>query len=411
MTPMLRHRREHAVAKADLGSTPRAPEVAVFDECDTANLGNRATHRAMRDFFIECGWRVSAHGVGSLVPAAERDVNMRAPVACRERSRAAAMLAPHTQRTLRAIRQRYRMLRLLPRLRRVDAIAVGGGALLTDADLHFPQSLAALTETARLLDKPLLCLGCSAEGAWSARGEQHIRRFLAACQMIAARDEATAARIARLLGRPVPLIGDFCLTEASVLRDWHWRAPRHALAINVCRLPEPWSAVQERYENALVALAHHLARNARAHGLREIRLFTTGTPDDVLPAQRVRTRLGGDRTKLLLPQNLEQLTTALQGSALVVASRLHAAILALAESAPIVGLSPGPKLRKYFSTMDIDQYAFDLSNAERLIGWLGRADYDAILAEQHRALLRAPVWAGRMEVRRALQSVARARTE
>lgn len=381
------------------------PEIAAFGEWESTNLGDRAIHHGVLQFFTECGWNVSSYGLGPLTPVAAGAADKEVAPAMSER-RAALWLAPPIKRALRAFRQRYRMRRLLPLLSQAQAISVGGGAVLSDANLHFPQSLAMLTEAARVLNKPLFCLGCSAEGSWSSRGNEMIREFIASCTVVAPRDEATAERIATVLRRPVPIFGDFCLTEARVLTDGLWRRPRHGLAVNVFRVPPPWSAAQERYEDALVALINHLVQSDTRCGPRPIRIFTTNTPDDAIPAQRVFTRLAGEGAELHLPRSLDELTGLLRESALVIASRLHGAILALAENALVVGFSPVPKLNNYFSTMGLGEYSFDLHGGARLAGWLDGADYESILAVQRRALLRAPAWAGRAQARSVLESIA-----
>jgi polysaccharide pyruvyl transferase WcaK-like protein len=382
------------------------PEVAVFGECNTANLGDRAIHREALFFFAECGWRTSSYSLGSLAPAKTEAGGRKGPPVTSRLKSVALDRVPRVKCALREVRQRYNMQRLLPRLAQVQAISVSGGAVLSDLNLHFPQSLAMLTKAGRLLDKPLLCLGCSAEGSWSARGEEKIREFLAACSVVAARDEATAERIASVLCRPVPVFGDFCLTEARMRNDGRWQHPRHGLAINVCGIPAPWHAAQQRYEDALVALANRLTRSMAERSPQPIRIFTTGTAEDAIPAQRVFARLAGDGVELHRPHSLDELTMVLRGSAMVIASRLHGAILALAEQAPVIGLSPSPKLRNFLSTMDLGEYSFTVDDGARLIRWLERTDYGSIRTAQRRALLHAPVWPGRMQVREALESIA-----
>lgn len=399
-------RRDDArLADAAAGGRGLQPEVAAFGEWDTSNLGDRGIHEGVLRFFGECGWRVGSYAIGSLTPVSADAAGGGSTPAVRGRIGAALGIAPGLKRALRRIRQRVRMNALLPRLRPAQAIMVGGGELLSDRGLHFPQSLAVIGEASRRLDKPLLCLGCGAEGPWSARGAEMIRKFLAGCSLVAARDRDSAERIAALLGRPVPVFGDFCLSE-GLLRRGAWSRRRQAVAINVQRIPEPWSAAQDRYEDALVALASRLMHLAVWHGLKTVRIFTTGPAEDALPAQRVFERLGGNGIELHVPASLEQLSGMLRECALVVASRLHAGILGLAEGAPAVGFCPQPKLRKFFSTVGIGDYSFDLNAGARLIHRLEEAGCAAILAEQRDRVMHAPIWADRTRVRRELGSIA-----
>ena len=318
--------------------------------------------------------------------------------------RKAVPLHPRIKCVLRELRQRYRMRRLLPQLGRARAIVVGGGGLLSDDNLHFPQSLAVVAESARRLNIPLYCLGCSVEGQWSAKGADKIRKFLAACAAVAARDHFTAGRVEAVRRSPVPVFGDFCLTEAQLLEEGNWSHSRQALAINVRRIPARSDALQERYEEVLVELATRLIRSG-AERLKTIRIFTTGTLHDVVPAQRVFARLGAMGVELRLPRSLDELTGVLRESALVIASRLHGAILGLAAGAPVVGFSSTPKMHNFFSTMGIGPYCFDVDASVQLMNLIGGADQASIFAAQRHALVHAPVWATRAQVRRALGSI------
>jgi polysaccharide pyruvyl transferase WcaK-like protein len=381
------------------------PEIAVFGEWNTHNLGDRAIHESVVRFCAECGWEPVSYAIGSLTPVVRGRANGAGAPA---RWRAALDAAPRLKRVLREVRQRARMRELLGPLDRMRAIIVGGGALLSDWNLHFPQSLAVLADAARRLGKPVFCLGCGAEGPWSAPAERKIRTFLDACTFVAARDEATAARVAQLLGRPIPVFGDFCLgTEAPAARNGA-RTPRSVYAINVQQLAAPWAAMQEGYEAAVVALADRMSSETAADRTPEIRIFTTGTAEDVAPARRVFARIsagGGDlAAALVLPGKLDELFDLLDASSFVVASRLHAGILAVARGAAVVGFSPQPKLRECFSTLGIGGYGFDLDAADRIVRSMGEPG--AIAAWQRECVSQAPVWACRMQVREKLETLA-----
>ena len=374
------------------------PEVAVFAEWNAPDLGERAIHREVLRFFSDCGWQTSSYGLGTLVP---RPTHGNGGGAHEPEH------PPPASQALREVRQGYRMVRLLRPLSRVQAVAVGGGALLSDVNLHFPQSLAMVAEAARLLAKPLLCLGCSADGSWSERGAEKISGFLDSCSLVAARDQATADRVGGILGRPVPVFGDFCLTENHVARTGYSSYPRAALSLNVCQLPDPGSASQQQYEDTLVALGLHLAHLAPGPGRCMIRVFTSGAQEDSDAARRVVTRLARLNPELHVPTELGELVDLLRTSVLVIASSLHGAVLPLAEGVPVVAFSPMTGLRDFLSTMGLQRYSFDLAEGARLAHWLSTTPSDTILAEQRRALVSAPVWLARAQIRSTLESVAR----
>ncbi|HEU0224050.1 MAG TPA: polysaccharide pyruvyl transferase family protein [Steroidobacteraceae bacterium] len=400
----------NAAATLPAGDERRArPEAAVFGEWNTSNLGDRGIHDGVLRFFSECGWDARSYGLSTLTPVPADAANRPASAPVPGRVVGVLGRVPPLKRVLRGARQRVRIAALSPRLRHSQAIVVGGGALLSDANLHFPQSLVRLARAARRLGKPLVCLGCSVEGEWSAPGSRMIGEFLDACEVIAVRDHATAGRLAAVIGAPPPVFGDFCLWESRIMEGGGSPQERHSYAINVSQLPGPWAGAQEHYEDALVALISRLAR--RAQGRRAgIRIFTTGTAEDARAAQRVFGRIDAVGAELHLPGNLAQLSSMLRTSAVAVSTRLHAAILALAEQTPVVGFSAGPKLRNYFATLGIRRCAYDVADQAQLMDWLAQADYGELYSEQRRALVHSPIWADRARVRRSLELLAGAET-
>ncbi|MBI1942050.1 MAG: polysaccharide pyruvyl transferase family protein [Betaproteobacteria bacterium] len=377
------------------------PEVALFGEWNTSNLGDRAIHRGARAFFESCGWRTSSYAFGSLLPV---DTSPAGGVRPADRVGAAAIravLPPLLAQALRGVRQRYRIARLLPALRRAQAISVGGGALLDGAEMHFPQSLCALTRAARVLRKPLLCLGCSTDGAWSPPARRALTAFAAACSAISARDEASARRIADLPAQPeVSVFGDFCLAEAD-LRDADRSGPaRGGLALNVCTWRWLSTLPQRNYEDALVALACHWRAG------RAIRVFTTGTAQDAAPARRVAERLASRGAELHIPESVEELSALLRASEVVLASRLHAAVLALAQGTALIGFSLGSKLRDYLCSMRLADYGAGPGAMARAVALLEHRSFEALRLAQRQAALRSPVWGARRALREALESAA-----
>lgn len=373
-----------------------APEVAVFGEWNTSNLGDRAIGRAARAFFAECGWRATPYALGSLRRVAWVDAHSVLPSSPALRGLSTLTFVP--RRTFRALRQRYRSAQLAAPLERVRAIMVGGGNLLSDTNLHFPQSLAAVARLAATLGKPLLCLGCSAAGPWSTQGERLLRGFLDSCALVGARDAHTAARV-RALGRAVPLtlFGDFCLDEHH-LQDLH-ESERDGVALNVFHAPEHCGITQTQYEEAVVGLGQALVRSSKT-----VRVFTTGTAQDAAAAQRVSARLG---CAVLVPARLAELESLLRASSLVVASRLHAAILGLAQGAVVLSYSPSIKVANYLETMRLGEYVFGVEARTMLLQCVVHRDYDELRALQQAALRGAAVWAGRSAARRHLERLAR----
>ncbi|HKE43142.1 MAG TPA: polysaccharide pyruvyl transferase family protein [Steroidobacteraceae bacterium] len=333
----------------------RSPRVAVFGEWSGTNLGDRAIHEGVQRYFHEHGWEVDSYEFGALRPTPPPQPLVATTQTATPQRRALHSRLPRSvARTMRSLRQQVRARHLAPRLESADAICIGGGALLTDINLQFPQSLAVLGRTARKLDKPLLCLGCSAEGPWSPAAERLIREFVRERPYLAVRDQRTAERLERLGAGSVPVFGDFALPLDA-------RRPRrdrssYRLAINVAQGLGVSETEQARYERALAHAVRHIALRLRTEG--RMLIYTTGNRHDLPAAERLKSRLDDFHCEVHAGRDVAQLRALMAESAAVIATRLHAAILALGAQTPVVGLSPTDKIANFFATLDIESCAF-----------------------------------------------------
>ena len=78
----------------------------------------------------------------------------------------------------------------------------------------------------------------------------------------------------------------------------------------------------------------------------------------------------------------------------------------MAEGAPVLGFTPAPKLATFLATMALGEYSFKPGEGARLAALLQNRDCASILAAQRHALRHAPSWVARMQVRKALTSLA-----
>lgn len=335
------------------------PQIAVFGEWDTTNLGDHAIHEGVRTFYQSAGWVVESFSLGSLKAFSQANLEFKSHVVPLKSPVKRLLPFPQNlKRIVRGFRQYFLVLRLLPKLRKVKALSVGGGALLADNNLHFQQSLAALTLAAKILNKPIFCLGCSAEGEWSLAATRIIRRFLKRCDIVAARDEVTAKKIAELINKQIPVFGDFALQGDPVNR--YSGKKQYALAINVAQLSFPWNENQKLYEQRTIALIDYIASSFADQDFKIV-IFTTGNKEDSVIANRVYSSLRSTKNvKLFQSGSLKGLRDLLSASEVVIASRLHAAILAIAEKTPVIGLSAAPKVRNFLITLNLERFCFGL---------------------------------------------------
>lgn len=342
------------------GITPNGqrerPAVALFGEWNTTNLGDRAIARAATHYFIDRGYDVKLFALGSLrfiahVSAEDwldffehQEVIRHAPSQARwyVRFLQGVPLAAHA---FRVLRNHDRWLSVLDHLESCRIIAVGGGDLLNQRYIHFVSPLQHIAHYARTANVPLVCLGCSSSDRFTGVSGLVLRRFIRMVRVMSVRDKSTQEAVQRICPHPVSLFGDFALPPHKDVRPHHL-VHRHRVAVNVMRQEQDhhqYRAFIERVIRALITLRY------------EVVLFTTGNVQDGAALSEIAASFTGF-VRVEHTPTLDTLRDMYRQSGLVIASRLHAAILSLEAGTPAIAVSSGRKIRNYFETIGLGNY-------------------------------------------------------
>lgn len=258
------------------------------------------------------------------------------------------------------------------RLARCRAAVLGGGNLLTDADLNFPTKIAAALHEARRRRLPVAVHAVGAAACWSRRGRKLFAGALGSVRLVAAavRDaRSQAAWIGQLEPAGLPpaaLVGDPGLLAAR-----HYPAPSSAP-------PDPDLPLAGLCITAPLALRYHAnagraqadlaqwygdtARALAEAGLR-VALFSNGSPEDREYLARmgpvwVRRACGPVTIVNPFPEPAA-LVGFLRGCDVVVAHRMHATIAAHALAVPTIGLRWDVKLDSFFALAGREDFVVD----------------------------------------------------
>jgi len=251
------------------------------------------------------------------------------------------------------------------RLAGCDAVVLGGGNLLTDADLNFPMKIAgALRQVARL-HLPVAVYGVGANRQWSDAGRRLFGHALGQARLVfaAVRDARSQAAWRDLLVpqgiRPADLSGDpgllaschfarapapfdgplagLCITAPMALRY-------HATGPSVGKTAATPEALDAWYGDAARALVDA--------GFR-VALFTNGSPEDrdyldsMGPGWILSAK--GPVTMTNPFANPAEMIQFIGGCSLIVAHRMHACIAAHSFAIPTIGLRWDVKLDSFFA--------------------------------------------------------------
>ncbi|WP_226016318.1 polysaccharide pyruvyl transferase family protein [Novosphingobium sp. FKTRR1] len=253
-----------------------------------------------------------------------------------------------------------------------DAVVLGGGNLLTDADLNFPMKIAAALAEARRRKLPLAVHGVGANKGWSRAGRALFSRAIGTARLasVTVRDRQSQLAWSTQLEPaglpPAELAGDPGLLAA---RHFRRGAPAYdgpvaglcvtapmALRYHATGHADPEGSEQDRATDLWYGQA---ARALTDAGLR-VALFTNGSPEDrdylamMGPGWIAQAR--GPVTITNPFVDPAELVTFISSCDLVVAHRMHACIAAHAFAIPTIGLKWDVKLESFFALAGRDAY-------------------------------------------------------
>jgi len=296
----------------------------------------------------------------------------------------------------RRLRPRWR-----ERLSGADALVLGGGNLLADADLNFPIKIDGVLGEAAAAGIPIGVYGVGVSDNWSGRGQAMFERAMTCGNLthVAVRDPLSKAIWDRRLGkagvRPAEIVPD-----PAVLAAKHFPKvgklpgpPRIGLGVtNPLALRYHAGDFKVRDE-AFAAWMKELAAAMASRGWKVV-LFTNGSPEDREYLDQLAPQIisaAPDATVHPAFANPSELAAFVAGCDLVMAHRMHACIAAYAYKVPAIGFAWDRKLQSFFDSVGRREFvtaAGEVGVAE-VVALSERALAEGVDAGVHAAQVRA----------------------
>lgn len=245
-------------------------------------------------------------------------------------------------------------------LQGADAVAIGGGNLLSDHDLNFPTKLALALQHASARGLRTALYACGMADHWTPEGERRVRNAVSGGQLsgVFLRDTASAerwnTRFAEVSGQQAVVVRDPGLLACDTYGPGTKDGGSPVIGIGVM------SHVAIRYHATARITASDLsdwyadlARHLVAQGARVI-AFTNGAPEDreVCDQLAPRFRDLGDAVAIRQPETPEELSAVVAGCDAIVAYRMHAVIAAYSHAVPAIALKWDDKLDAFMASVD-----------------------------------------------------------
>lgn len=248
-------------------------------------------------------------------------------------------------------------------LRGLDWVVFGGGGLLNDSNRTAVPLFAITCLLARLRGARIAWWSI---GIGPLHGRMHrrlARRVLASSDFVTVRDQASADIGFDLLGKSPPIAPDLAHAldmPTSVAAD------DCVVAVSVIPYQKPgsWFAADEKHYAEYCAKMVALVQSLLAY--RDdliVRLFPVSLDqdrsaiDDILALGALSP---GSRIEVTKPESPSDLLEGFKGVSVVVATRLHSAVLATVSGVPLVTIAYQPKVESYTKELAIDTPCFGI---------------------------------------------------
>lgn len=246
-----------------------------------------------------------------------------------------------------------------------DGVIIGGGQILVDRQLFFPLRIGAIVTMARAAQKPIALFSCGADPRWGWIARRIYRQLVRDAGYISVRDRTSASALFALDKRaPVRVHPDIGFLAAHVYPTTDIPS-RNVLGINVMPY-ETVAAFAEGVKQATrcdyIAFWRRLATSAADRGWL-VKLMTNGNHADFQTACEIYSQIQFNGRVELAPRpaNPGELVETLSGIDCLIASRMHAGIVAHSLGKRVLPLVWDTKVKAVWDEVDpaIPLFHFD----------------------------------------------------
>lgn len=247
-----------------------------------------------------------------------------------------------------------------------DALIIGGGQLLMDNALSFPLKINLVSRIGSSFEKDILFASCGVGQDWSFVASRLFRHALSPAVDITVRDNLSIQRLQELIpGITVSLCPDPAIWSADI----YGRNERVAGSLIGLGLMDVDSVNRRNRNNLsreqLTDFWLRVAKRLYERGL-EFEFFTNGSSYDYDFGRHLLGSMAAHSIPCSLvtrPTRPRELAQCISHYAAVIASRLHAHIIATSYRIPSVALVWDEKVRAFFQDTDRADLAFDVFDA------------------------------------------------
>ncbi len=305
---------------------------------------------------VDLGGRINYGDAGIKAPSVLKNIASKVL-----RNLPEAMANSLRHRMTYSLLQRDALPRWKAAIKKADRVVIGGGHLISDAELYFPIRLHAIVSLAMELQKPvyLHAVGVSNPAYFSPQG----RKLFSAIfnnnpylQYVSVRDELSRKHWCSIFGGDVTVVPD----PGNFTRETYGGFAREADAEGVVGIGVMASGLvvndtPGKHTKVVLSVADYieLGKKLAALGFTPL-YFTNGSPEDEAVLASIKQHINVSLINVMFaerPMVPEDLVKTILRCEKIVAYRLHACIVATSLGVPVIGLAWDKKLSSYFESI------------------------------------------------------------
>lgn len=338
------------------------PLISVISECHSDNLGDQAIARSISEILLPY-YRVSATSFGRTTSRSTKIIDPAGAAASKlNASRLFRSFSPITKARIRwhLLNQKVKFARHFDSaIERSDFVILGGGQLIKNNIDLFCEKLRLVSKHSVSRSIPFALVGVGVDKKMEGRNWRIIANVIDGANFIILRDEISRKRVCTAFTgvNNLAVLPDlaFALTNPNRYRSLDNR--EIALAVNVMDLTSMLQSINfsVEYDTNEIASTFCNVVKASISNMASVTLFTTGAANDLGAANEVRSlvrsQIGID-LPVFHPRNLDDLLLFLSNARDVLATRMHAGILAHISGCNTLCINWDDKVQGVWSTVD-----------------------------------------------------------
>lgn len=317
--------------------------VSVFNEANSKNIGDMAINAGLisclKELIGEDCLEINSYGLQSALP-------IKNELSEHEQKEKKYNINPYLYHLLWSARYIYRISKIISKIKKSNLILLGGGGIFMDNKMQFSTATFFISCLAKFFGVKIYCVGVSANKRHSFLSNFLFRRSVNMMNGIFVRDAGSGVIIKNEFSAICDISGDFAFYVDFCKR--HKKNNKVLININ-------GAAIIDR-----VKYFEKIREIINFYGQQRCELVTTGEKEDFVLSD-IFLQQTGFSIKINHFRRYIDYVEFVAGAELVVASRLHAAILSIVAKTKVAIINVGEKQKNFFIAIGLENNILEIN--------------------------------------------------